>query len=74
MFIVVVFLCFLFEFQQNVHATNMTSGQMLNKSIETLQGHIQRLTAFTQDLEQKYNTLDKKVNNLKKLPCILRTV
>ena len=74
MFIVVVFLCFLLEFQQNVHATNMTSGQMLDKSIETLQGHIQRLTASTKDLEQKYNTLDKKVNNLKKLhvscaPC-----
>ena len=70
----IAMLCLLIGFLQNVFAGNLTSGQMLDKSIENLQKNILRLTASTQDLERKYNILENKVNILKKLhgscePC-----
>ena len=55
-------------------STNKTTGQLLDESILKLQQNVQRLTAFTQDLENEYKTLKEDVIGLRKLhgscaPC-----
>ena len=55
-------------------STNKTTGQPLDDSILKLQQNLQRLTAFTHDLENEYKTLKREVISLRKLhgscvPC-----